>query len=62
MKPTLHIIVSLIGVILAFGFLAASAAMNWRYGVSLGRTEFDQWIFGGVSVTAKNPWWASNQS
>ena len=52
MKSALHIFVSLIGVVLAFCFLAASAAMNWRYGVSLGRTEFDQLTFGGVSVTA----------
>ena len=41
-----------VGALLASGFLVASCAMNWRYGVSLGRTEIDQWTFGGISVVA----------
>jgi len=32
--------------------LAVSAAMNWRFGYSLGRTEFDGFIYGSASVAA----------
>lgn len=32
--------------------LAVSAAMNWRFGYSLGRTEFDGMIYGSASVAA----------
>jgi hypothetical protein len=32
--------------------LAVSCAMNWRFGFSLGRTEFDGQIYGAASVAA----------
>jgi len=32
--------------------IAVSAAMNWRFGYSLGRTEFDGFIYGSASVAA----------
>jgi BMFP domain-containing protein YqiC len=32
--------------------LAVSAAMNWRFGMSLGRTEFDGQIYGAASAAA----------
>jgi hypothetical protein len=32
--------------------LAVSAAMNWRFGYSLGRTELDGMIYGSASVAA----------
>jgi len=31
-------------------FIAASCAMNWTFMTSLGKSEFEQHIFGGVSV------------
>lgn len=40
------------GVLAAGVLLAVSAAMNWRFGFSLGRTEFDGQIYGAASVAA----------
>ncbi len=40
------------GVMAAGVLLAVSAAMNWRFGYSLGRTEFDGMIYGSASVAA----------
>ncbi len=41
-----------LGVIAAGILLAVSAAMNWRFGFSLGRTEFDGQIYGAASAAA----------
>lgn len=40
------------GVLSAGVLLAVSAAMNWRFGFSLGRTEFDGQIYGAASAAA----------
>ena len=40
------------GVLAAGVLLAVSAAMNWRFGVSLGRTEVDGQIYGAASAAA----------
>jgi len=40
------------GVLAAGVLLAVSAAMNWRFGFSLGRTEFDGQIYGAASAAA----------
>ncbi len=40
------------GIMAAGVLLAVSAAMNWRFGYSLGRTEFDGMIYGSASVAA----------
>ncbi len=40
------------GVMAAGVLIAVSAAMNWRFGYSLGRTEFDGFIYGSASVAA----------
>jgi hypothetical protein len=41
-----------LGVLAAGVLLAVSAAMNWSFGYSLGRTEFDGQIYGAASVAA----------
>jgi len=41
-----------IGVLAAGVLLFVSAAMNWRYGFSLGRTEFDSHLYGAASAAA----------
>ena len=41
-----------LGVLAAGILLAVSAAMNWRFGFSLGRTEFDGQIYGAASAAA----------
>lgn len=41
-----------IGVLAAGVLLAVSAAMNWRFGYSLGKTEFDGLIYGSASAAA----------
>lgn len=41
-----------IGVLAAGVLLAVSAAMNWRFGYSLGKTEFDGLIYGAASAAA----------
>ena len=40
------------GVAAALILLAVSAAMNWRYGFGLGKTEFDAHILGAASIAA----------
>lgn len=40
------------GVLASLTLLAVSAAMNWRFGYSLGKTEFDGYIYGAASVAA----------
>ncbi len=42
----------ILGVLAAGILLAVSAAMNWRFGFSLGRTEFDGQIYGAASAAA----------
>jgi hypothetical protein len=41
-----------LGVLAAGVLLAVSAAMNWRFGFQLGRTEFDGMIYGSASAAA----------
>lgn len=41
-----------LGVLAAGVLLAVSAAMNWRFGFSLGRTELDGEIYGAASAAA----------
>ena len=41
-----------LGVLAAGVLLAVSAAMNWSFGYSLGRTHFDGQIYGAASVAA----------
>lgn len=41
-----------LGILAAGVLLAVSAAMNWQFGVSLGRTEFDGQIYGAASAAA----------
>ena len=41
-----------LGVLAAGVLLSVSAAMNWSFGFSLGRTEFDGQIYGSASVAA----------
>lgn len=45
-------VLGVLGVLAAGVLLAVSAAMNWRFGVSLGRTEFDGQIYGAASAAA----------
>lgn len=42
----------IIGVLAAGVLLAVSAAMNWRFGYYLGKTEFDGLIYGSASAAA----------
>src|SRR5262245_13121284 len=41
-----------LGVLAAGVLLAVSAAMNWRFGYSLGKTELDGQIYGAASAAA----------
>lgn len=41
-----------LGIVAACVLLAVSAAMNWRFGLSLGRTELDGQIYGAASAAA----------
>lgn len=41
-----------LGVLAAGVLLAVSAAMNWRFGLSLGKTELDGQIYGAASAAA----------
>lgn len=45
-------LLGILGVLAAGALLAVSAAMNWRFGLSLGRTEMDGQIYGMASVAA----------
>jgi hypothetical protein len=45
-------LLGLLGIIAAGVLLAVSAAMNWRFGFSLGKTEMDGQIYGAASAAA----------
>ncbi|WP_409562697.1 primase-like DNA-binding domain-containing protein [Hyphomicrobium sp. MC8b] len=45
-------LVTFIGVLVALAFMALSAAINWRYGSSMGRDPTDQLIYASVSLAA----------
>ncbi len=45
-------IMSLFGVVSAIVLLCVSAAMNWRYGFNLGKTELDGHIYAAASAAA----------
>jgi hypothetical protein len=51
MNPMRHVL-GVLGVLAAGVLLAVSAAMNWRFGFSLGRTEMDGQIYGAASAAA----------
>ena len=45
-------VLGVLGVLAAAVLLAVSAAMNWRFGYSLGKTEMDGMIYGSASAAA----------
>lgn len=45
-------VLGVLGVVAAGVLLAVSAAMNWRFGFSLGKTELDGQIYGAASAAA----------
>ncbi|HET6390758.1 hypothetical protein [Hyphomicrobium sp.] len=45
-------VLGVLGILAAGVLLAVSAAMNWRFGFSLGRTELDGEIYGAASAAA----------
>lgn len=45
-------VLGVLGVLAAAVLLAVSAAMNWRFGYSLGKTEMDGMIYGAASAAA----------
>lgn len=45
-------VLGVLGVLAAAVLLAVSAAINWRFGYSLGTTEFDGQIYGAASAAA----------
>jgi len=45
-------VLGILGVLAASVLLAVSAAMNWRFGYSLGMTAFDGLIYGAASAAA----------
>jgi hypothetical protein len=45
-------VLGVLGVLAAGVLLAVSAAMNWRFGFSLGRSELDGQIYGAASAAA----------
>ena len=45
-------VLGVLGVLAAAVLLAVSAAMNWRFGYSLGKTELDGQIYGAASAAA----------
>ena len=45
-------LLGVLGVLAAGVLLAVSAAMNWQFGFSLGRTEFDGQLLGAASAAA----------
>src|SRR3990170_94761 len=52
MERAMRHVLGVLGVLAAGVLLAVSAAMNWRFGVSLGRTELDGQIYGAASAAA----------
>lgn len=49
---TMRHVLGVLGVAAAAVLLAVSAAMNWRFGYSLGKTEMDGMIYGAASAAA----------
>jgi hypothetical protein len=45
-------LVSISGIVLALAFMVLSAAINWRYGHSIGRDAGDQLIYAAISLAA----------
>jgi hypothetical protein len=45
-------VLGIAGVIAAAVLLLVSAAMNWRFGYTLGRSEFESQLYGGASAAA----------
>lgn len=45
-------VLGIFGILAAGVLLAVSAAMNWRFGFSLGKTEMDGQIYGAASAAA----------
>lgn len=45
-------VLGMLGVVAAGVLLAVSAAMNWRFGYTLGKTELDGQIYGAASAAA----------
>lgn len=45
-------VLSILGVLAAIVLLGVSAAMNWRFGFTLGKSEFDAHIYGAASAAA----------
>ena len=45
-------VLGVVGVFAAAILLVVSAAMNWRFGFSLGKTEFDAHIYGAASAAS----------
>ncbi len=43
---------TIVGVVCVLAVCAVSASMNWRFGYSLGRSEFDAQLYGAASVAA----------
>src|SRR5271169_3312607 len=44
------LVVVVVTTVATLAFIAASCAMNWKFMTSLGKSEFEQQIFGSVSV------------
>ena len=45
-------VLGVLGVLAAGFVLAVSSAMNWRFGLQLGKTELDGQIYGAASAAA----------
>lgn len=52
MSMSLKNVLASAGAVVALGFLAASAIMNYLFGTSLGRTPLEAQVYGAVSVLA----------
>jgi hypothetical protein len=52
MERAMRHALGVLGVLAAGVLLAVSAAMNWRFGYSLGKTELDGFIYGSASAAA----------
>jgi hypothetical protein len=48
----MRISLSILGAIASFTLIIGSAAMNWQFGYSLGKTSTNGLIYGGISVAA----------
>ena len=46
----MRFLVVVVTTVATLAFIAASCAMNWKFMTSLGKSEFEQQIFGSVSV------------